>query len=223
MKSIGDCLAALVKVGQIDKKTAEQAQKLFDDIKAGTAGAAGTVTAEANAALRAAEAMKRAAEDKKFQAVLNARTLDETTKRVMADPHSRAVGAAQIFQRFEVSGKSGGVNSDVGARFINHPDDAHRDALLTQYEAVGQTLAAHYFAHGVRKRRHVPSSIRYSSNSFLGEEETVKQSLPHSTLAPSLHISSVRLDNLWCCGLQSIGNTKQQSILGAAGSLSKAA
>lgn len=110
MKSIGDCLAALVKVGQIDKKTAEQAQKLFDDIKAGTAGAAGSASAEANAALRAAEAMKRAAEDKKFQAVLNARTLDEATKRVMADPHSRAVGAAQIFQRFEVSAKSGGVN-----------------------------------------------------------------------------------------------------------------
>lgn len=110
MPSVAECLGALVKIGQIDKATSDRAEALFEQIRAGAAPVMGEASADAVAALKAAEAMLQAAGDRKFAAALNARSIVKLTDRVMADPVSRAVGVVNIFQRFEASPVSGGVN-----------------------------------------------------------------------------------------------------------------
>jgi hypothetical protein len=45
--------------------------------------------------------------------------------------------------------ESGGVDGDIGARLVDHPDDAHRHADLADLQAVGQGRAADDLAHRV--------------------------------------------------------------------------
>ena len=110
-----------------------------------------------------------------------------------------------------------GVDGDVGAGLVDHPDDAHRHADLADLEAVGQRGAAHHLADGVGQGGDVAQRLGDGGDPRGVEAQAVLEAVGHPVLAAPGEVSLVGGDDVVGRGLEVVGQGAQGGVLLGAG------
>ena len=113
--------------------------------------------------------------------------------------------------------EAGGVDGDVGARLVDHPDDAHRHADLADLQAVGERGAAHDLADRVGQGGDVAQRLGDGGEAGRVEAEAVLEAVRHPVLAAAGEVALVGLDDLVGGGLEVVGEGAQRGVLLGAG------
>ena len=135
------------------------------------------------------------------------------------DGDERAVGVggrAAPTQDDGVAGlqaQPGGVDGDVGAGLVDHADDAHRDADLTDLQAVGQGGAADDLAHRVGQGGDVAQGLGDGGHARGVQAQAVLEALGHAVRAAAVEVLPVGLDDVVGGGLEGVGQRAQGGVL----------
>jgi hypothetical protein len=129
----------------------------------------------------------------------------------------RVGAAAQQHRVASLEAEPGGVGRDVGARLVDHADDAERDAHLAHLNAAGPLSGGAHLAHGVGKRGHVAQCVGHFLDALGGKEEAVEEGVGEAVLSRGGHVALVGRQDVVLGRLQGLGHAAQGAVFGVGG------
>ncbi len=109
-----------------------------------------------------------------------------------------------------------GVDGHVGSRLVDHPDDADGHADLPHLEPVGEGVAAHHLADGVRQRGDVAHGVGDRAEAFGREGQPVDDGGIGAGLDGAGDVARVDRDDVGGGGVERVRDRVQRRVLAAA-------
>jgi hypothetical protein len=132
----------------------------------------------------------------------------------------RVLGGRRPAQQRGVAGlqrEARRVDGHVRPGFVDHADDAERDAHLAHVQPVGEQTAAQHLAHRVGQARDRQQTLGDAVDPLLGERQAVEHVLGEARFAPGFQVGGVRLEDLLGPFTQGGGHLAQRRVLAFAG------
>ena len=118
--------------------------------------------------------------------------------------------------------QAGHVNSDVGASFVNHADDAHGHARLGEAQSVRQVIATHDFTNRIGQRCHMAHALGCGGHARRIEKQAIELARVHAVFLGFKHVQRIGGLDIGGMLIQRIRNGQQQLVLGFGVRLGKA-
>ncbi len=114
--------------------------------------------------------------------------------------------------------KSGTVDRNVRAGFVNDPNDPDGGSDLSDVQTVGPILFLDDLANGIGKANQLTQSLNHAVDPFMGQTKTVHHGFAQSVFLGRIDILLVFFEQKLSVGLESAGYGLQGSVLvGSAG------
>ena len=104
------------------------------------------------------------------------------------------------------------LNGDVRARLINDADHAHRDALLTDIEAVRASAHPEHLADRVGQGGYLTAALRDARNALFIEHQAVDEAVIQSGGSAISDVDGVCRDDFVCTRLERVRDGEKRTV-----------
>ena len=125
--------------------------------------------------------------------------------------------AAQERRIATLQAKTGGIDGDIGARFVDHAHHAHGHSHLTHLQAIGQRVTAHDFAHWVGQGGDIPQSLGDGCDARRSQSESIDDGRRGARGDRPVDIDAIGIDDALGMEVQGIGHGMEGSVLALTG------
>ena len=122
------------------------------------------------------------------------------------------LAAAQDAGRAGLEAQRRRVDGDVRARLINDADHAHRDALLTDIEAVRASAHPEHLADRVGQGGYLTAALRDARNALFIEHQAVDEAVVQSGGSAIFDVDGVCRDDFVCTRLERVRDGKKRTV-----------